>query len=457
MSTPKFAKTYNLVAFLEKPTESKGFEQIIDFLNANPIKYVLTVNPMIYTSCIKQFWATTKVKTVNEEAQIQAQVKKKRLGKDFSGKVTPLFETIMVQPQEDIDEHVTSTSNDPLLSREDRLKLTELMELCTQLQSRVLALETTKANRALEIGSLKRRVKKLEKKANKKTHKLKRLYKICSSTRVESSEDARVTLVDKTQGRNDQDMFDTSIFDDKEVVAEEVVAEEVVAEKEVSIVDPVPTTSEVVTTAGVEVSAATITSQISMDEITLAKALIDIKTSKPKAKRIVIQEPNCELAARLQEEERGELSIEEKTREDLEVLWSIVIARFKKTNPVDGMDNMIFQTLKTMFEHHVEDNIWKYQQGTAKVLNWKLFDSCGVYCVITQNMVYYLLVKKIYPFTRNILNQMWNGVRLQVNYGVEMAYDLLRLIRRQINEGYVHEWSVWIHPPDKDKAFKQET
>nr|GEX94329.1 putative ribonuclease H-like domain-containing protein [Tanacetum cinerariifolium] len=147
------------------------------------------------------------------------------------------------------DKHVTITSNDPLLS----------------------------ANQALEIESLKRRVKKLEKKANKKTHKLKRLYKIGFLTRVESSEDAGlddqedaskqrrvianldadegVTLVDETQGRNDQDMFDTRIFDD-----EEVVAEEVVAEKEVSTPDPVTTAGEVVTTAGVEVSTAAITS-----------------------------------------------------------------------------------------------------------------------------------------------------------------------------------------------------
>nr|GEV70179.1 hypothetical protein [Tanacetum cinerariifolium] len=176
------------------------------------------------------------------------------------------------------DEHVTTISNDPLLSGEDRLKLTKLMKLCTLLQSRVHDLETTKANQALEIRSLKRRVKKLEKKVGKKTHKLKRLYKIGSSTRVESSEDAGVTLIDEIQGRNDQD--NTSILDD----------EEVVAEKKVSTADPVPNAGEVVTTAGIEVSTAAITSQISMDEITLAKALIDIKTSKPKAKRIVMQE-----------------------------------------------------------------------------------------------------------------------------------------------------------------------
>nr|GEW87539.1 hypothetical protein [Tanacetum cinerariifolium] len=91
-------------------------------------------------------------------------------------------------------------------------------------------------------------------------------------------------------------------------------------------------------------------------------------------------------------------------KEDLEALWSIVKERFKKTKPVDGMDNLLFQTLKTVFEYHVEDNIRKYQQRSVKVLHWKLFDSCGVHCITTKNMVYYLLVEKMYPFTRNFLH-----------------------------------------------------
>ncbi|GJR92904.1 hypothetical protein Tco_0265078 [Tanacetum coccineum] len=56
-------------------------------------------------------------------------------------------------------------------------------------------------------------------------------------------------------------------------------------------------------------------------------------------------------------------------REDLEVLWRIVKARFKKTEPVDYMDTFLHLNLKTMFEHHAEDNIWKNQQGLVKVLN----------------------------------------------------------------------------------------
>nr|GEX38705.1 ribonuclease H-like domain-containing protein [Tanacetum cinerariifolium] len=136
---------------------------------------------------------------------------------------------------------------------------------------------SAKANQALGIRSLKRRVKKLEKKATKKAHKLKILYKICSSTRVESSEDTG--LVDQEDASKHGRMI-------ADIDADEGVA------LEVSTTDPVTIASEVVTTTGVEVSAAAITSQISMDEITLAKALINIKTSKPKANGIVIQEPS---------------------------------------------------------------------------------------------------------------------------------------------------------------------
>ncbi|GJU31341.1 hypothetical protein Tco_1174930 [Tanacetum coccineum] len=79
MSDLKFADTHNLVTFLEKPTESAGFDEIVDFLNAKPIKYALTVNLTVNCSCIKQFWDTIKTKTVNGEVQLQALVDKKKV------------------------------------------------------------------------------------------------------------------------------------------------------------------------------------------------------------------------------------------------------------------------------------------------------------------------------------------------------------------------------------------
>ncbi|GJR75723.1 hypothetical protein Tco_0088088 [Tanacetum coccineum] len=79
MSTLTFVDTHNMVAFLENPAESDGFHEIIDFLNANQICYALTVNPIIYTSCIQQFWATAKANTVNGERQLQALIDKKKV------------------------------------------------------------------------------------------------------------------------------------------------------------------------------------------------------------------------------------------------------------------------------------------------------------------------------------------------------------------------------------------
>nr|GEX55833.1 hypothetical protein [Tanacetum cinerariifolium] len=125
-------------------------------------------------------------------------------------------------------------------------------------------------------------------------------------------------------------------------------------------------------------------------------------------------------------------------KEDLEVLWSIVKDRFEKVHLVDDLDCYLLHTLKTMFEHHVEDSVWK-NQGLAKVKNCKLFDSCGVHFVSMQNTAYYLLVEKMYPLIHYTLTRMWNDVRLQVDYEVKMTYDLLRLVRRQLREGYVPE------------------
>nr|GEU48647.1 integrase, catalytic region, zinc finger, CCHC-type, peptidase aspartic, catalytic [Tanacetum cinerariifolium] len=261
-----------------------------------------------------------------------------------------------------------------------------LMDIYTKLIDMVLSLEQTKTNQADKINKLKIRVKKLEGKKKKRTCGLKRLYKVGLSARVESFEDEK----------------------------------------------------------GLGINAA-ITSSISKDDMTLAQTLMEIKAAKPKPKGVTIQEPipkdddDVAIEATLlssksptivdykiyKEGKKSYFKIiradgnsqnyltfgimfKNFNREDLEVLRRIVKERFKKTKPVDDIDNQLFQTLKTMFEHHVKDIIWKYQQGAVKM----------------------------YPFTNSILHRLWIDVRLQVDYEVEMAYDLLRLIRRQISEGF---------------------
>nr|GEX87428.1 hypothetical protein [Tanacetum cinerariifolium] len=74
-----FADTHNMVAYLNKSDVSKGFTQVIDFLNGIYIKYALTVNPTIYVSCIKQLWNTVVVKQSNDITRLQALVDRKKV------------------------------------------------------------------------------------------------------------------------------------------------------------------------------------------------------------------------------------------------------------------------------------------------------------------------------------------------------------------------------------------
>nr|GEY58816.1 hypothetical protein [Tanacetum cinerariifolium] len=48
-----------------------------------------------------------------------------------------------------------------------------------------------------------------------------------------------------------------------------------------------------------------------------------------------------------------------------------------------------------------------------------------------------LLVEKKYPLTRFTLKQMLNNVRLEVEEESEMLLELLRVMRRQLQEGYI--------------------
>nr|GEU71888.1 hypothetical protein [Tanacetum cinerariifolium] len=116
-------------------------------------------------------------------------------------------------------ERVSKVSNDPLLARvntprsgEDSLKINELMELCTNLQNKVLDLETTKTTQAMEIKSLKRRLQKLKKKQRLRTHKLKRLYKGMIAD-IDSSKDIYLVNVHK-----DKDIFGVNDSDSDEVI-----------------------------------------------------------------------------------------------------------------------------------------------------------------------------------------------------------------------------------------------
>ncbi|GJR03678.1 hypothetical protein Tco_0526662 [Tanacetum coccineum] len=421
--------------------KNDDFAEIVDFLNANPIRYALTVSPTIYVSCIEQFWSTAKIKTVNNETQIHAKVEGKKIviselsvrsdlqfdeedevnvvydtpshtkkifanmrrqGKDFSRTVTPLFSSMLVQ-QADMgegsgqptDPQHTSTSAQPsneepitvpsssqpkkthrprkakrateisqssgpislvadetvTKEREDRmeraattassleaeqdsgsgprcqdtilgdaeaqtrLKLKELMDLYTKLSDRVLDLETTKTAQAKEIASLKKRVKKLERKRKSKTPGM-NLFKIGTSRRRSlGEEDASKQGRNLKQGKQssifeesdfDDEGFDADmdeVFKDVEGDAEQVISaakDEVSTGDAVNIVGTeVNTVSAPMPTVGVSVSTVepitpppTTTTIFEDEDLTIAHNLVKMRSEKSKVRGVVMQEPS---------------------------------------------------------------------------------------------------------------------------------------------------------------------
>ncbi|GKB21997.1 hypothetical protein Tco_0855920 [Tanacetum coccineum] len=62
-----------------------------------------------------------------------------------------------------------------------------------------------------------------------------------------------------------------------------------------------------------------------------------------------------------------------------------------------------------------------------------------VHCVTMQNILYYLLVEKMYPLTKHTLHQMSHDVKLQVEYEVcTWHFELLRWSRNSFKEGYIN-------------------
>ncbi|GJW82691.1 hypothetical protein Tco_0155836 [Tanacetum coccineum] len=265
------------VKFLMYPREGKGFSRRV-----TPLFKTMMVQAQEEGKGSKMPTIPQHTSTINQPSS--SQPPKKQKPRKTKKQNTEVYQpSDPTQPLADETENVESApihSNDPLLSGEDRLKLNELLELCIKLSERLLDLENTKTSQAVEITKFKERVKKLERRNKSKTPGYKRLRKVGRTARIKFSKDeglgdqedaskqgrkianldadAEVTLVDKAQGRIDDNlMFDIRVFDEREVEVEKVVS-----------------------TAKVTTVSATSTI---VDELTLAHTIIEIKAAKPKA------------------------------------------------------------------------------------------------------------------------------------------------------------------------------
>ncbi|GKA78189.1 hypothetical protein Tco_0784726 [Tanacetum coccineum] len=93
------------------------------------------------------------------------------------------------------------------------------------------------------------------------------------------------------------------------------------------------------------------------------------------------------------------------------------------------MDDLV--ELKRLFEPDTDDELWKLQKHIHN-LTWKLYDSCGVHHVSTENGIdIYMLVEKEYPLLRGTLTLMLVA-KLLVDQDNKMSRELLRKIFMQV-------------------------
>nr|GEX76840.1 hypothetical protein [Tanacetum cinerariifolium] len=273
-----------------------------------------------------------------------------RVGKRFSGVKTPLFEDMLVVravgaeeevhvPAQDdvVQEHVTeeiatevvpptptspSPSSlvipslphhqspcppQPQAAEGSSHLVQQVLEKCSTLVLRVKGLETANAAQQLEIIKLKARVKKLERLNKVKSSKLRRLKKVGTSQRVESSEDVKNVF---NQGRISVDMDERiELVVDQEKSAK-VDGRQADTQAEIYNIDldhsskvlsmqedtDIQEAIEVVTTAKlitVVVTAATTQVVAASAPIPAAKPVAKPKapTVKDKGKRILIEDP----------------------------------------------------------------------------------------------------------------------------------------------------------------------
>ncbi|GJQ96161.1 hypothetical protein Tco_0007300 [Tanacetum coccineum] len=119
-------------------------------------------------------------------------------------------------------------------------------------------------------------------------------------------------------------------------------------------------------------------------------------------------------------------------REDLILLYRLFNEKYASTRP--GFDDlMLWGDMKIMFEPDGDDAVWK-NHHSQELIKLKLYDSCGVHSLMLGEVSIHMLVEKKYPLPQDTLKRTLQW-KLHVNYNVtEMAYELLRFIRSQLNQ-----------------------
>ncbi|GJV51478.1 hypothetical protein Tco_1447219 [Tanacetum coccineum] len=180
-----------MIAYLEKTEGNVEFHEVIDFLRRSYIYHALTVSPVVSTTFVEQFWTSAKSKTINNVRHITAKDTYRiiffdsiqlmgyegdltvltfnkalfspqwRRANITSGKVTPLFDTMLVQPTQD-----EGASSERLSDEQPSPSPAPTSEVPNEsLPDSTFAQPSEVSDQAKEIKLLKAKINKLKKQA----------------------------------------------------------------------------------------------------------------------------------------------------------------------------------------------------------------------------------------------------------------------------------------------------
>nr|GEY92476.1 hypothetical protein [Tanacetum cinerariifolium] len=426
-----------MVAILEKSEHNDDFHLIVDFIEASPLMYALSVKPTVYVSQIRQFLSTPRIETTKEGTKILATV---------DGILRTVTESSLrrnlklldeeginepASPLRDVIEGEACPSDSGFRVDQDRANIAKTSTLPYDSAPRVPSPAAAEG----KINRLKARVKLLEDRDGVDAKR--------------SGDDAPI------KGRNldEGEAAAERVSDDTEEM-ETVLTSMDAATVLASGVAEVPTGSGSIPTTGPP-SAKVPTGKLPLERrIELISVWLGIKTIMPSSKTIPMG--SMEEAKRLK---RKGLSLEQESvkklktseevaeeakspdevpeekvkemmqlvpieevlggssasyqffidllkhldREDLNQLWALVKDSLSNRPPTSDKEIELWVELKRLYEPDDADPLCTHTQNLMHAsLEWRLYDTCEVHHVTAKDKEIFMLVEKDYPLRKGL-------------------------------------------------------
>nr|GEW56503.1 xylulose kinase-1 [Tanacetum cinerariifolium] len=122
-------------------------------------------------------------------------------------------------------------------------------------------------------------------------------------------------------------------------------------------------------------------------------------------------------------------------RDDQDALWRLVKEKFSTTMPTVDKEKSLWVELKRLFEPDTEDVLWKLQKYMHYLLKWKLHSNCRVHQVSSTMRRHdmFMLTEKNYPLSNGVMTQILSA-KIQVEEDSDMARDLVMKIFMEANK-----------------------